>query len=82
MQLSHFLTLSHKGIFDIAKPMKLNSLKLTQNIPLTIICDNVRDPGNMGSVIRCAAAVGCRMLITTSGNICLYLQILANFICV
>ena len=39
----------------------------TQQIPLTLICDNVRDPGNMGTLIRCAAAVGCKLLVTTPG---------------
>ncbi|KAL8588145.1 hypothetical protein ACOMHN_044115 [Nucella lapillus] len=36
-------------------------------LPLTLICDTVRDPGNLGTLIRTAAAVGCRKIITTKG---------------
>ncbi|XP_033748196.1 rRNA methyltransferase 3, mitochondrial-like [Pecten maximus] len=32
-------------------------------IPLTIILDQIRDPGNMGTLIRSAAAVGCERII-------------------
>ncbi|XP_076473054.1 rRNA methyltransferase 3, mitochondrial-like [Babylonia areolata] len=37
------------------------------SFPLTLICDNIRDPGNLGTIIRTAAAVGCRKIITTKG---------------
>ncbi|XP_069134873.1 rRNA methyltransferase 3, mitochondrial-like [Argopecten irradians] len=32
-------------------------------IPLTIVLDQIRDPGNMGTLIRSAAAVGCERII-------------------
>ena len=35
-----------------------------KTIPLYLICDGVRDPGNLGTLIRTAAAVGCRMVLT------------------
>ena len=37
------------------------------SLPITIICDNVRDPGNMGSILRAAAGVGCEKIILTKG---------------
>ena len=37
------------------------------SLPLTLICDNIRDPGNMGTIIRTAAAAGCGKIITTKG---------------
>ena len=37
-------------------------------LPLTLICDNVRDPGNMGTLIRTAAAAGCKKILTSKGK--------------
>ncbi|GBM49964.1 hypothetical protein AVEN_20666-1, partial [Araneus ventricosus] len=34
-------------------------------IPVTLICDNIRDPGNLGSIIRNAAAAGCQNILLT-----------------
>ncbi|KMQ95614.1 rna methyltransferase-like protein 1-like protein [Lasius niger] len=36
-------------------------------IPLTIICDNIREPGNLGTIVRAAAAVGCEKLVLMKG---------------
>ena len=36
-------------------------------LPITLICDNVRDPGNMGTLLRTAAAVGCQKVLVTKG---------------
>ncbi|XP_074641910.1 rRNA methyltransferase 3, mitochondrial-like [Tubulanus polymorphus] len=35
--------------------------------PLTIVCDNIRDPGNMGTIIRSAAAAGCQRILFSKG---------------
>ncbi|KAK2712204.1 rRNA methyltransferase 3, mitochondrial-like isoform X2 [Artemia franciscana] len=35
--------------------------------PLSVICDNVRDPSNMGAIIRTVAGAGCEMLYSTKG---------------
>jgi len=36
-------------------------------VPITVICDNVRDPGNLGTIIRTCAAVGCDRLVAMKG---------------
>jgi len=39
-----------------------------KTIPLTLVLDNIRDPGNMGTLIRTAAAVGCQSVTTIKGK--------------
>ena len=55
------------GFFDFTKVQDLEPVLNSERIPLTLICDNIRDPGNMGSILRSAAAIGCKRLITTPG---------------
>lgn len=38
-----------------------------QSVPLYLICDNVRDPGSLGTILRCAAAAGCDSVLLTQG---------------
>ncbi|XP_051535987.1 rRNA methyltransferase 3A, mitochondrial-like [Myxocyprinus asiaticus] len=38
-----------------------------QSVPLFLICDNVRDAGNLGTILRCAAAAGCDRVLLTKG---------------
>ena len=40
-----------------------------ETFPVTVILDQVSDPGNMGTIIRTAAAAGCRNVITTKGSV-------------
>lgn len=57
-----------QGLMGIFKLPSLEFMKPGPNsVPLTIICDQIREPGNMGSIIRVAAGVGCSKLILTKG---------------
>ncbi|XP_077064954.1 rRNA methyltransferase 3A, mitochondrial [Siphateles boraxobius] len=38
-----------------------------QSVPLFLICDHVRDAGNLGTILRCAAAAGCDRVLLTKG---------------
>ncbi|VDP37455.1 unnamed protein product [Soboliphyme baturini] len=55
------------GVFD--KPDNDFVAELQeQKIPLILICDNIREPGNIGSVIRSFAGIGCEKILMTKGK--------------
>ncbi|NXI64268.1 MRM3 methyltransferase, partial [Anseranas semipalmata] len=57
------------GIFskpDHAK-MSFPAAQLASSLPMVLICDNIRDPGNLGTVLRSAAGVGCEKVLLTKG---------------
>ncbi|CAL7933470.1 unnamed protein product [Xylocopa violacea] len=58
------------GIFQT--PDVCNNTPAPNALPLTIICDNVREPGNLGSIMRAAAGVGCEKLILMKGCVDLW----------
>ncbi|KAK2589262.1 hypothetical protein KPH14_007822 [Odynerus spinipes] len=72
MQLWSNLTTSPGiiGIFDI--PDMESKQPAPNALPLTIICDNIRDPGNLGSILRTAAGVGCEKLVLMKGCVDLW----------
>lgn len=37
-------------------------------LPVTLVCDNVREPGNLGSILRIAAGIPVERVILLSGN--------------
>ena len=43
------------------------SLEQRVTLPITVICDTIRDPGNLGTIIRTCASVGCDRLIASKG---------------
>ncbi|XP_045745524.1 rRNA methyltransferase 3, mitochondrial isoform X2 [Mirounga angustirostris] len=57
------------GIF--AKPdhvkMTYPETQLSHLLPLLLICDNLRDPGNLGTILRSAAGAGCSKVLLTKG---------------
>ncbi|XP_066151868.1 rRNA methyltransferase 3, mitochondrial [Euwallacea fornicatus] len=52
------------GIFQIPKS---ESFVSKNPLPLTIICDNIREPSNLGSIVRISSGVGCEKLVLTKG---------------
>ncbi|XP_048222323.1 rRNA methyltransferase 3, mitochondrial isoform X2 [Perognathus longimembris pacificus] len=41
--------------------------QLHHSLPLLLICDNLRDPGNLGTILRSAAGAGCSKVLLTKG---------------
>ncbi|NXS80834.1 MRM3 methyltransferase, partial [Erpornis zantholeuca] len=57
------------GIFSKPDPAKMSYpvAQLTHSLPLLLICDNIRDPGNLGTILRSAAGAGCEKVLLTKG---------------
>lgn len=58
------------AIFE--RPLDMNTLierTRPQQLPISIICDNIREPNNLGAMIRVAAAAGVDQVILTKGEI-------------
>lgn len=65
-------TVSPQGIIAICKKQELSLINLQENAtctnPLYLICENLNDPGNIGALIRTAAAAGAAGIILTHGS--------------
>ncbi|KAM5182553.1 rRNA methyltransferase 3, mitochondrial [Mantella aurantiaca] len=57
------------GIFRKPDHVNMNypETQLKNMLPLTLICDNIRDPGNLGTILRSAAGAGCNKVLLTKG---------------
>ncbi len=67
LELLLILTSSSTAIFSRPDPSQLNFVNKGHSVPLSLICDNIRDPGNLGTMLRCAAAAGCHNILLTKG---------------
>lgn len=56
------------GIFVKPEYSKMKyPIQQEHTVPLFLICDNIRDPGNLGTILRSAAAAGCSKILLTKG---------------
>ncbi|XP_070826745.1 rRNA methyltransferase 3A, mitochondrial [Chaetodon trifascialis] len=55
------------AIFSRPDPSRLYFANRGHSVLLSLICDNIRDPGNLGTILRCAAAAGCHNVLLTKG---------------
>lgn len=53
------------GIFS--RDLNLLNISEKDSLPLTVICDNIREPNNLGSIIRSCAGASCSKVIITKG---------------
>lgn len=60
------------GIMGVFHIPDMNTYTPKDPLPLTIICDNIREPNNLGAILRIASAVGCEKVILTKGCVNLW----------
>jgi TrmH family RNA methyltransferase len=66
-------TVTPQGILAVCDAVDVPlSEALTPEARLVVLCDQVRDPGNLGTVIRCADAFGADAVLVTTNSVDLY----------
>ncbi|MBQ9096827.1 MAG: RNA methyltransferase [Clostridia bacterium] len=65
-------TINPQGVMGIAKMCSVSEEDISGENPFIIFCDAVADPGNMGTIIRTADAVGASAVVLGSGCVDLY----------
>ncbi|KAI5641774.1 spoU rRNA methylase family domain-containing protein [Phthorimaea operculella] len=53
------------GIFEM--PTEENIKRQSKPLPLNLICDNIRVPGNLGAILRAAVGAGCDKVLLSKG---------------
>lgn len=64
-------TVTPQGIIAVCRQLNYD-WSFLDDARLVVICAQVRDPGNAGTVIRCADAFGADAVILTSGSVEIY----------
>lgn len=64
-------TVTSQGLFAVCRTLDAD-LSALAGAALVVICAQVRDPGNAGTVIRCADAFGADAVVLTTGSVELY----------
>ncbi|WP_130866796.1 TrmH family RNA methyltransferase [Acidipropionibacterium timonense] len=62
-------TVTSQGLFAVCQQVASDDLPDIAQPWLVVICAQVRDPGNAGTVIRCADAFGADAVILTRGSV-------------
>jgi len=64
-------TTTPQGVYAIARVPSYDKFHenraSSENACFVVICDNVRDPGNMGTIVRSASAAGAHALLCSTG---------------
>lgn len=61
-------TVTPQGVVAIANQLDVGG-DLPADPKLVVVCDNIRDPGNAGTLIRCADAFGADAVVLSSGSV-------------
>ena len=66
-------TVSPQGIVAVCRTVDVPLAAALDGSPrLVVVCDQIRDPGNLGTVIRCADAFGADAVLITGDSVDLY----------
>lgn len=68
-----FDTVTPQGLVAVCRTLDVSLADAFAGSPrLVVLCDQVRDPGNLGTVIRCADAFGADAVLVTTDSVDLY----------
>jgi len=68
-------TENSQGIFAVVKPKEYDFLKSISSVNgLILICDNIKDPGNLGTILRICDAAKVNAVILSKGTVDIYNQ--------
>jgi TrmH family RNA methyltransferase len=66
-------TVTPQGILAVCRPIDIGLADVfAADLRLVVLCDRVRDPGNLGTVIRCADAFGADAVLVSADSVDLY----------
>ncbi|HEY5822241.1 MAG TPA: RNA methyltransferase [Propionibacteriaceae bacterium] len=66
-------TVTPQGLIAVCAMVDVPVGKALEGVPrLVVLCDQIRDPGNLGTVIRCADAFGADAVLISSDSVDLY----------
>ncbi|WP_203566705.1 TrmH family RNA methyltransferase [Aestuariimicrobium ganziense] len=65
-------TVASQGVFALCRQLRSGWDDLPATLRLVVVCAQVRDPGNAGTVIRCADAFGADAVVLTAGSVDLH----------
>ncbi|XP_022086421.1 rRNA methyltransferase 3, mitochondrial-like [Acanthaster planci] len=63
-----------QGVIGVFQKPTFTSMHQSESLilPLTLICDNIREPGNLGTILRSAVAAQCEKILLTKGCVDLW----------
>jgi TrmH family RNA methyltransferase len=62
-------TTTPQGVVAVVEMDDVNPSELPDSVHLALVLDQIRDPGNAGTLVRCAAAAGAGAVVFTTGSV-------------
>lgn len=62
-------TTTPQGVVAVVGMTDVDAADVPETVRLALVLDQVRDPGNAGTLVRCAAAAGAGAVVFTSGSV-------------